>query len=48
MESGLIQSLQEKVEGLKCNSKGAENFVCTQGSGSIVKHFLKTAGILLL
>ena len=44
MESGLIQPLQEKVEGLRCNAKAAENYFCTQGSGSIVKHFLNTAG----
>lgn len=44
MESGLIQPLQGNVEGLKCISGVAENFICTQGSGSIVKHFLKTAG----
>lgn len=44
LETGLIQPLSETVEGLISYSKGAENFVCTQGSGSVVKHFLSTTG----
>lgn len=48
LETGLLQPLKENVEGLRCSSKTAENFICTHGSGSIVKHFLQTSNCEIL
>ncbi|KFM62963.1 Renalase, partial [Stegodyphus mimosarum] len=46
-QTGLLMPLQGTVEGLDVPSH-SENYVCSSGSGSIVKHFLQLAGCEIL
>ncbi|GFU24924.1 renalase [Nephila pilipes] len=41
LEDGILQPMPENIEGLRSISSAVGHFICPQGSGSLVKYFLK-------
>ncbi|GFY50638.1 renalase [Trichonephila inaurata madagascariensis] len=41
LQDGVLEPMPENVEGLRSISSATGHFICPQGSGSLVKYFLK-------